>query len=180
MTIRQITLAAAAGLSGVLFLMPAAAPAAQDDESAQAETAETGDSSAPADAAEESAPAGATEESASAEAMEADAAAVAEGAALFAQRCMACHSAEPGQISYTGPNLAGVVGRPAASTQFRYSPALRNSGLTWTPEELDAFLASPLAKVPGTSMYISLPDAAQRQAVIAYLATTSNEPAPQP
>ena len=48
---------------------------------------------------------------------------------------------------------------------------MRNSGLTWNTEEIDAYIASPMAKVPGTSMVISLPDAGQRAAVIAFLAT---------
>lgn len=102
-----------------------------------------------------------------------------QGAAVFAQRCKGCHSADPAMPSFGGPNLAGVVGRPAGSTQFRHSSAMRNSGLTWTAEELDVYIASPTAKIPGTSMYISLHDDDLRKAVIAYLATTSASEQPQ-
>ncbi|MDG2005457.1 MAG: c-type cytochrome [Novosphingobium sp.] len=102
------------------------------------------------------------------------------GAAIFVQHCKTCHTTQPGQPSYAGPNLAGIVDRKAGSAQYRYSPALRNSGLTWTSENLDAFLAAPKTKVPGTSMFISLTDTAKRQAVVTYLGTLSSEPVPQP
>ena len=101
--------------------------------------------------------------------------AIARGATLFAQRCAACHALEPGRPSPGGPNLAGVIDRPAASGAFRHSAALRKSGLIWSAQELDLYLAAPSAKVPGTTMFISLRDAGQRAAVIAFLAT---RPAP--
>src|SRR5262245_2779735 len=104
-------------------------------------------------------------------------AAVAEGQTFFQQRCKGCHSTEPGQTSALGPNLAAVVGRPAASTEFRYSAALKASGLTWTPENLDAYLAAPVKLVPGTRMFVSIPDPAQRAAVVEYLATAGAAPA---
>lgn len=103
-----------------------------------------------------------------------------EGAALFQQRCQNCHSTEPGQASAIGPNLAAVLGRPAASTEFRYSPALKASGITWTRETLDSYLAAPMKLVPGTRMAVGLPDAAQRAAVIDYLAGAAAAPAPAP
>ena len=104
-------------------------------------------------------------------------AAIAEGQTLFQQRCQACHSTEPGQTSALGPNLAAVVGRPAGSSEFRYSQALKASGLTWTPENLDAYLAAPMKLVPGTRMVVGIPDPAQRAAVIEYLTNTSATPA---
>jgi cytochrome c len=104
-------------------------------------------------------------------------AAIAEGQMVFKQRCQTCHSTEPGQTSALGPNLAAVVGRPAASSEFRYSPALKASGLTWTPENLDAYLAAPMKLVPGTRMVVGIPDAAQRAAVVEYLSAASATPA---
>lgn len=101
------------------------------------------------------------------------ASAAAEGMALFSQRCQVCHSVEPGRNSPLGPSLHEVVGRPAGSAEFRYTPALKNSGITWTREKLNEYLAAPIAAVPGTRMVISLPDEAQRQAVIDYLAENS-------
>jgi len=92
-----------------------------------------------------------------------------KGAAVFEEWCSYCHlPAGGGQ----GPSLAGVVGRKAASLAgFNYSQALGSSGLTWTPANLDRFLAGPAKLVPGTAMQVALPDAAKRADLIAYLAT---------
>lgn len=91
------------------------------------------------------------------------------GETLFRQRCQSCHSVAPGRTTALGPNLAGVVGRKAGSTAFRYSPALKASGTTWNRATLDRFLAAPTRAVPGTRMVVSVPDAAQRAALIGYL-----------
>jgi cytochrome c len=69
-----------------------------------------------------------------------------------------------------GPNLHGVVGRAAASVPgFNYSPALKASKLRWDEATLDAYLAAPSKKVPGSRMPIATPDPAKRAAIIAYL-----------
>lgn len=91
------------------------------------------------------------------------------GETLFRQRCQACHSASADKRSPLGPNLSGVVGRKAGSTDFRYSPALKASGLTWNRQTLDRFLAAPTKAVPGTRMVVAVPDGAQRSALIGYL-----------
>jgi cytochrome c len=95
----------------------------------------------------------------------------ADGGMLFKQRCQMCHVSVAGQPTGIGPNLAGVVGRKAASTGYGYSPALKASGLKWDKATLDKFLSGPGAMVPGTKMPISVSDPAQRAAIIAYLAT---------
>jgi cytochrome c len=52
------------------------------------------------------------------------------GAKRF-EECAACHSLEKGQES-VGPTLYGVFGRKAGEGgDFRYSPALKRSGITW-------------------------------------------------
>ncbi len=59
-----------------------------------------------------------------------DAPDVAAGAALVKQRCALCHAVTAGQKSGFAPNLAGVVGRQAGSTDATgYSPARKASGL---------------------------------------------------
>jgi cytochrome c len=93
----------------------------------------------------------------------------ASGERLFRQRCGACH-----QIATTrngaGPHLQGVVGRAAGSVEgFNYSPALRNSGITWTPETLETYLANPTAMVRGTRMVQRFNNADERRAIIAFL-----------
>src|SRR5215813_12214119 len=66
------------------------------------------------------------------------------GKAVFEQ-CAACHSLDSGH-NETGPYLKGIVGRKSASIDdFIYSPAMRRANVTWTPEQLDAFLKDPQA-----------------------------------
>jgi cytochrome c len=95
----------------------------------------------------------------------------AAGAATFKSRCQACHTVAPGQTPGMAPNLWGVVGRKAGSTQFNYSTALKASGLTWSTATLDTFLTAPTKMVPGTRMVIPVTDAKERGDLIAYLAT---------
>ncbi|MEH3038721.1 MAG: c-type cytochrome [Sphingomonas paucimobilis] len=84
--------------------------------------------------------------------------------------CKACHTVNKGGRNGIGPNLNGVVGRPAASVAgFNYSPAMKASKLRWDAKTLDEYLAGPTKKVPGTRMPIATPDAAKRAAIIAYL-----------
>lgn len=85
--------------------------------------------------------------------------------------CLACHTVERGRNG-SGPSLVGMMGRKAGSLPgFPYSPALATSGIVWTPETLDRWLAGPIRMVPGTRMVMPVPDPAQRKAVIDYLAT---------
>ena len=87
--------------------------------------------------------------------------------------CAACHPVSAGGEHSIGPNLRTVAGRPAGTApNFAYSKAMRESGIQWTPAELDSYLTNVSAKVPGTLMaFPGLPDAADRQAVIEYLAS---------
>lgn len=87
-----------------------------------------------------------------------------------AATCKTCHAIDRNMV---GPMLKGVVGRKAGSVAgFLYSPAMKNSGLTWTPEELFQYLEKPQAVVPGTRMtYAGMGDAQKRADVIAYLKT---------
>lgn len=93
-----------------------------------------------------------------------------DGAEVFSQRCKSCHAVDAGQPSVIAPNLHGLVGRKAGAAEFHYSSALKESGIVWSREKLDEFLSGPMKLVPGTRMVISIPDPAQRRAVIAYLA----------
>lgn len=91
------------------------------------------------------------------------------GEKLFAQQCGVCHSIAPGEHR-VGPSLAGVMMRKAGRAPgFAASPALRKSGLTWTPATLDRWLADSAAAVPGSVMNYRQADAAKRSAIIAFL-----------
>ena len=95
----------------------------------------------------------------------------ARGEPVFQTRCALCHTVESGAGGGQGPNLRGVVGRKAASTDFAYSPALRRWGRVWTPELLGKYLLLPGKLVPGTTMVQQVPDSRERADLIAYLAT---------
>ena len=96
------------------------------------------------------------------------------GQTIVAQRCGFCHavSRESGG-PMAGPSMMGLIGRKAAGQPdfAMYSPALKGYSVTWSVETLDEYLASPLTKVPGTTMPVGLPDKKERGDVIAYLAT---------
>jgi cytochrome c len=79
------------------------------------------------------------------------------GAAAFSHYCGTCHVVSADGGPRQGPNLHGVVGRPAGSLSgFAYSPALQNAKLTG-------------AFIPGSVMNMRLQDPTVRQAIIAFL-----------
>ena len=80
---------------------------------------------------------------------------VAAGARLFQeQQCAGCHTYVPDDYDKSGPNLAGLFGRRAATVTFPigFSPALQKSGIVWNDDTLDRWLTNPAALVPGTAM----------------------------
>ncbi|HKM62160.1 MAG TPA: cytochrome c family protein [Acidisphaera sp.] len=85
--------------------------------------------------------------------------------------CRACHQIGPTAKNGVGPVLNGVVGRAAGTYPgFQYSDANKNSGITWTPDMLDKYLASPQTVVPHTKMiFPGIPDEQKRKDVIAFL-----------
>lgn len=99
------------------------------------------------------------------------------GQRLF-DRCLSCHTVEQGAPHSLGPNLFGVVGRMAGGADgYVYSPAMANSGITWTIENIALFLkdlngSSPDSFIPGNRM-IQLGAATDEQIahMIAYLQT---------
>jgi cytochrome c len=99
-----------------------------------------------------------------------------QGEALFVKNCGTCHviSATPAQRQ--GPNLYGVIGRPAGKLKdFTYSKALARAKFAWTQDKLDAWLTDPARLVPGSVMTYRQADPAVRSSIIAYLeaATTA-------
>ena len=97
----------------------------------------------------------------------------ARGEAKF-QDCAACHKLEAG-VNNVGPTLHGVFTRKAGEiADFRYSPAMKRSGIAWTPETLDKFLSDPQAMVPANRMpYAGMAGASDRADLIAYLSKVS-------
>jgi cytochrome c len=97
----------------------------------------------------------------------------ARGEARF-QDCAACHKMEAGSNN-VGPSLHGLFERKAgALADFRYSPAMKRSGISWTPETLDKFITDPQAMVPANRMpYAGMANASDRADLIAYLQKAS-------
>ena len=104
---------------------------------------------------------------------------VAKGEKVF-KKCKACHAVGADAKNKTGPQLNGILGRAAGTVDgFKYSKALMaaaEAGLTWTVEDLDAFLQKPKAFLKGTKMsFAGLKRENQRQDVIKFLSTHKND-----
>ena len=86
------------------------------------------------------------------------------------ENCRACHAAD-GKANEVGPGLHGVFGRKAGTREdFRYSPALKRSGIIWTPETMNEFLTDPQKMVPANRMpYDGVPNERDRADLIMYM-----------
>ena len=68
------------------------------------------------------------------------------------KKCVACHSLEEGK-NKIGPPLNNLLGRKAGSVKgYKYSKAMKNSGVVWNEESLDKFLTKPRKFIPKTKM----------------------------
>ena len=110
-----------------------------------------------------------------------DPALVAQGQQVSA-KCQSCHNFAKDGPNMTGPNLYGVVGRMAATHPgFNYSPALKAAAKPWSYDALNTWLTNPQKDVQGTMMtFVGLKNQADRNAMIAYLRSLSDSPAPLP
>ena len=99
----------------------------------------------------------------------ADAADLQRGALLF-QSCTACHNVLGDGV---GPDITGIYGQKAAlRPDFKYSAALKASGLVWNEANLRAFISNPQALVKGTLMtFPGYAAPADIDDVIAYIKT---------
>jgi cytochrome c2 len=95
---------------------------------------------------------------------------VEKGKAVFEQ-CAPCHSLD-GSGDFDGPTLKGIIGRKAGALEdYRYSAAMKRSGVTWDAATLDQYIADPQAFIPGNRMaFAGIADKSERDDLIAYLA----------
>lgn len=93
----------------------------------------------------------------------------AKGKKVF-KKCKACHSLKAGKKKI-GPDLAELFGRKAGSVKgFRYSKAMKKSGITWDEKSLDEYLTKPRKFIKGTKMsFPGLKKKADRDNLIAFL-----------
>ena len=89
------------------------------------------------------------------------------------EECQSCHSLDRNAES-VGPSLFGVFGRKAGEgVDFRYSPAMKRSGIVWAPQTIDTFITDPQAMVAANRMpYAGMPDTADRADLMAFLQKT--------
>ena len=94
----------------------------------------------------------------------------AAGERVFAQ-CRACHQVGETAKNVVGPVLNGLFGRKAGTVEgYAYSPANKNSGLTWDEATFRDYIKDPRAKIPGTKMiYAGIKDEQRISDLIAYL-----------
>lgn len=113
----------------------------------------------------------------------------AEGEGTFAKRCKTCHSiSNAGEDivkgGKTGPNLYGIIGKAAASSDFKYGDSAKaagEKGLVWDQAQIIAYLEDPKAFLveylgdpkARSKMAFKLKDEGDRADIAAYLATFS-------
>lgn len=95
----------------------------------------------------------------------------ADGQTLYQAKCGGCHSLDSNRI---GPAHRGVVGRKIATAPgYPYSAAIKKLTGVWTPARLDLWLQGPQKVAPGSKMFLTIPDPAQRATIISYLVSAS-------
>jgi cytochrome c len=94
-----------------------------------------------------------------------------QGKQLFEKRCTGCHSLDRNK---EGPNLRGVVGRPAGTAPgFNYSTALKSSHFVWDEQRLAQWLTDTQSVVEDNNMDFHVPKADERTEIIRFLKTLS-------
>jgi cytochrome c len=99
-----------------------------------------------------------------------------EGKVAFNNACRTCHSFKAGD-NRLGPSLHGIVGRKAGSMEgFAFSSAMKSSGITWDPSNLDQFIENPEKVVHGNGMkpFGGIADAGERKKIVDYLGTLTD------
>ena len=93
------------------------------------------------------------------------------GAQVF-RACVACHTLSPDEGNTAGPSLAGIFGRRIATLPgYRYSDALKQMNIVWTPETVaKMFEIGPMTYTPGTKMpEQKIGSSEDRQALVDFL-----------
>jgi len=90
-----------------------------------------------------------------------------KGEKLFKRKCASCHNFEK---HATGPNLKGVIGRKAGSTDFSDYKALAGADFVWDEENMNGWIEDPkkyIGKATPMSSKIKKPE--DRADIIEYV-----------
>jgi cytochrome c len=91
-----------------------------------------------------------------------------DGKMIYNNFCRTCHTLKPNDHR-VGPTLYHIIGRTAGTIPgYGFTHNMAGSGVVWTEETLDAFMADPDAVVPGNAMrtFAGITDAKVRKAII--------------
>jgi cytochrome c len=105
-----------------------------------------------------------------------------KGANVF-KKCAACHTITKGGANGIGPNLWGIMGNTHAHIAgFGYSDAmLATKGQPWGWDEMDKWIKSPKAYIPGNKMsFAGISKPQDRADLFVYLNSQSDSPIPLP
>ena len=91
------------------------------------------------------------------------------GEAAF-RKCQPCHDVGEAAKNKLGPELNGLDGRKAGTVENgMYSQGMKNSDITWNEQAFREFVSNPAAKVPRTTMLLSVRDEKEIGYLWAYL-----------
>jgi cytochrome c len=77
----------------------------------------------------------------------------AAGEQVLKRLCAPCHDIGPEAKVKLGPPLNGIDGRKSGTYDgFNYSPANKNSGITWEHDAFAKYIRAPMQEMPGTRM----------------------------
>ena len=100
---------------------------------------------------------------------------VKKGKKVF-NKCKACHFVDK-EKNKIGPHLVGVFGRTAGTLEgYKYSKAMKNSGIVWSAETIAEYLRKPKKYIPGNKMtFVGLKKETQITDLLAYLEETTKK-----
>ena len=94
----------------------------------------------------------------------------AKGEAVF-KKCVVCHAVGENARNKVGPKLNGIIGSKAAGVEdYSYSPAMKNSNVTWTDDVFTTYITNPHLMIPGSKMaFAGISNEQDIKDLIAYL-----------